>query len=202
MTRLTSRLRRLDDRGASTFEFAVVGALLFGLTFALVDFGRVYFQWVTAEKATQLAVRMAVVRPPVCPGLPALNNRRSGVTQPRYGTPCANGAAPCAVPATVQCMGDPASPVMAAILGRTAALLPAGATAANFRFTYEDAGLGFLGGPYTPLITVELVGLPFDFLVLGPFARLLGGGGFQNRIAMPGMRATLTGEDLGHGGPG
>ena len=97
--------------------------LFLGLTFALVDFGRAFFQWVMAEKATQIAARVAAVRVPACSGVPSLNLKRSpNDASVRYGLSCADASLPCADPGSVTCAGDPGSPLAAAIMARTGAL--------------------------------------------------------------------------------
>jgi Flp pilus assembly pilin Flp len=193
-------LRRMleDNTGATLVEFTIIVGLFLGLTFALIDFGRAFFQWVMAEKATQIAARIAAVRAPACPGVPSINLKRSpNDASIRYGLSCADATLPCVDGGSITCAGDPASPLAATIMARTGALLPAGITATNLRFRYDYAGLGFLGGPYIPMVTVELRDVSFEFLALGPFVTFLGGGGFENEISMPPMRATLPAEDLG-----
>ena len=56
-----SLLRRCarDNNGATLVEFAVVLALFLLIFFGLIDFGRLAFNYVTAEKAMQVASRVA-----------------------------------------------------------------------------------------------------------------------------------------------
>ena len=77
----------------------------------------------------------------------------------------------------------------------------------DVQFTYSFADLGFLGGPYVPLVSVELnddVEVPF-ITPLGPLLQAFYGGGTSTGLddpSMPTMRATLPAEDLALGGPG
>src|SRR5260370_16781137 len=55
------RILRRDERGTGAVEFALIVLLLFIVSFGIIDFGLAYWQWVMAEKATQVGVRKAVV---------------------------------------------------------------------------------------------------------------------------------------------
>jgi hypothetical protein len=78
----------------------------------------------------------------------------------------------------------------------------ASGSAGEVVFAYEDSGLGFVGGPYVPLVTIEIRGVTFPFLALEPLVRLLGAGAFPDGLPMPAMRSTAVGEDLGAGESG
>ena len=70
MAHLASRTHRFagDEDGATLVEFAIVLAIFMFIFFGLIDFARLGFSNVLAEKATEKAVRMAVVRPAICDG--------------------------------------------------------------------------------------------------------------------------------------
>ena len=53
-----------DEIGANLVEFSLVVTLFLFLLLAIIDFGRIGHTWVSANKATQLAARLAAVRPP------------------------------------------------------------------------------------------------------------------------------------------
>ena len=187
-------------------EFAIVLPLFLILLFAVIDFGQIYLRWILAEKATQLATRVAVVRPPVCAGVPTFNDRAFGLPKDLpFGTSCAASPGLCADPGTISCTGASAlAGTYDDIIANIGRFIPPAAGPENLRLTYSFADLGFLGGPYVPLVTVELVGdieVPF----ITPLGRLLqafyGGTGLDNP-SMPSMRATLPAEDLTEGGPG
>ena len=52
-----------DEAGTVLVELAVVLGLFVLMVFGVIDFGRLGFSYVLAEKATETAARMAVVRP-------------------------------------------------------------------------------------------------------------------------------------------
>ena len=54
-----------DEGGGPTAEFAFVMFGLITLTMAIIDFGRATWVWNAAQKATQVAARIAVVRDPL-----------------------------------------------------------------------------------------------------------------------------------------
>jgi len=202
------RGRRLirDQEGSVLVEFALVLPIFLILLFAVIDFGQIYLRWILAEKATQLATRLAVVRPPICVGVPAFNDRANGVSQALpFGTSCGASQGLCADPGTISCTGAAAvGGTFQDVLVEVDAFLPATLGPGNVRLTYSFADLGFLGGPYVPLVSVELVGdLEIPFITpLGPLLQVFGGGGGLDNPTIPAMRATLPAEDLVEGGPG
>ena len=207
--RLLRRLGR-DDRGTTLVEFAFVLALFLLMFFALLDFGRLAYNWVMAEKAMQMAARMAAVRPAVCTGVPDRNLAATGSTA-RFGTSCGSATAICAgeVAAPIPpCAGSTTNATANYIFTTVAPLLPANATAANIRYTYSyDPRMNFLGGPYVPVVTVELQNLQWNmFSPLLGLARLAGAAttkpGDTYVPVFPSMSVSLPGEDLALGNAG
>ncbi len=194
-----------DQRGAAMLEFTLVVVLMFVMTFGIVDFGRAFWLWNSAEKATQIGVRAAIIADPLLADLATYDCNNASVT---LGTPCRLGGDTFG---TVECRGDTMActvtggggglaggPVVAAplnmILDRMRVAFPS-LQAANVIVEYRDIGLGFAGrqdGP-VPAVTVRLTGLTYNFLALGD---LLGMGA----ITMPDFKATLIGEDLSSAG--
>lgn len=206
---LLRRLRR-DDRGTTLVEFAFVLALFLLMFFALLDFGRLAYNWVMAEKAMQMAARMAAVRPAVCTGVPERNLAAAGSTA-RFGTSCGSATAICAgeVAAPIPpCAGSTANATANYIFTTVAPLLPANASAANIRYSYSyDPRMNFLGGPYVPVVTVELQNLQWNmFSPLLGLARLAGAAttktGDTYAPVFPSMSVSLPGEDLALGNAG
>lgn len=208
--RLISRLQRAaadfrGESGATIVELAIVLAVFLLIFFGLLDFGRLGFNAVLAQKATQTAARIAVVRPPLCGGLPATNQRADpGDTSTPLGTDCAGGV--CVAVADARCSLATAVNEDTAdeIWNRIRPLLPGNATRAAIEVTYSyDPAMNFLGGPYVPLVTVEITGLQFDFVSpLGGLAALANGGDPGNlgdSFLFPGFSVSLPGEDLRHG---
>ncbi|MCW2238708.1 TadE/TadG family type IV pilus assembly protein [Azospirillum canadense] len=184
-----SLLRRLgiDAHGSAMVEMALVFPLLLTLTFAILEFGNAFYQWLIAEKATEMGVRFAVTAPIVATGL----SDCGAATTATAGTPCRQVAGSDGWTRT--CTSGSASgcdaTAFTAIVAKMQAIYPRIA-AANVTVQYSGTGLGFVGrGSPVPNVTVSLSNLTFDFVVLNG---LLGLG----QIAMPDFRATLTGEDL------
>jgi len=198
---------RRNDKGSVLVEFAVVLPLFLILLFAIIDFGQIYLRWILAEKATELAVRLLVVRAPLCAGVPTFNDRANGAPRELpFGSSCGLIANLCANPGTISCNGANAdSDDFDDIIARVGSFLPTQVQPDNLLFTYSFANLGFLGGPYVPLVSVELQGdveVPF-ITPLGPLLQTFyGGGQGLDDPSMPTMRATLPAEDLIEGGPG
>ena len=188
-----------DERGGPLAEFALVIGLLFVVGIFIFEITRFSMRAAMAEYATQLAVRIAAVRPPVCPGLPDFNERASGSTA-RFGTMCSDPSAPCATVATQTCTGTAGNAVVDEIFGTIQPLLPLGATPDNLQFTYESTGLGFLGGPYVPMTSVSLQNLQHDFILpLGQLFAPWGGAGGSGTVALEPLTAAMPGEDLNVG---
>ena len=204
---LRSLLR--DETGVALPELALVLPLFLLLIFGLIDFGRMGYEFVMANKATDLAARLAATLPPVCPGVATENNRgvvAVGTVPPRFGTGCASAASVCAAPATVTCTAAVDSASATAIWDQVHPLMPGYSSRANLAFSYSyDANLGFLGGPYVPVVTVEITGLSFPFVSpLGAMAAFAGGSweGFSPTIPFPTISVSLPGEDLAQGEAG
>jgi hypothetical protein len=194
-----------DERGATLLEFGLVLPVFLLTFFALIDFGRMGGEYVMAGKATHLAARLAAVRPPACAGVPNSNLRGTvpeGTVPPRFGTSCNAGATVCANPGVISCAGSAADTTAAEIWGAVAPLMPTGATVANLQFSYAyDPNLGFLGGPYVPIVTVEIQNLNFQYATpVGAFAAMFTGNPAPGQtLPFPPMSVSLPGEDLALG---
>lgn len=198
---LISRLARFrrDEDGASLTEFGLVVPLFLLLAFGLIDFGRLGFSYVMAQKATERAVREAVVRTPVCTGVPEVNTRGPQVSS-SFGGDCRSGNGICLDPGTVSCTAADGT-TGTEIFAKIQPLLPTGATPQNLRFTYAfDPNLGFLGGPYIPVVTVEIDNLDFEFVTpIGALATLVQGNPERDvgaSFRFPTMSTSLPGEVL------
>lgn len=134
------RMRRflVQDSGATLVEFAIVLSLFLFIFFGLIDYGRLGFSIVMGEKATQMAARIAVVRPAVCAGVPDIHTRGTvpnGTEPPRFGSSCDSGATVCASAGTITCTGVDTNPTAVEIWAAVGDLLPVNATIANLQFT-------------------------------------------------------------------
>ena len=233
--RVMKRARRYarDEAGASLIEYTVVIVLFLLVFFAILDFGRLGFNWVMTEKAMQRAARIAVTRPPVCGGVPDTHTRQGSSTA-AFGTLCRVGGV-CVDGGTQQCVlsAGPIDCASAGINSDTATeiwcilqpILPSNATPQNIRMTYSyDQNLGFVGGPYVPMVEVGVVTaadinipnsqeLRFDFLTPLPALAAIAGGATTSNlpdtdadnladIPFPDLSVSMPGEDLNQGGNG
>ena len=196
-----------EERGATLVEFALSISLMLFLLLGIIDFGRMAFHYVAAEKFVQHAARIAAVRPPACAGVPETYQRGPSGEQPRFGTSCRAGQGICANPGPIVCTATPDDPTSVEIWDFLQVALPEDATMSNVVFRYDfDPELGFLGGPYVPIVTVELTGLTFDFIApLSELAALIIGqttnetDALGGSIAFPALSASVPGEDLALG---
>lgn len=195
-----------DERGATLVEFSIALAFFLLLLFGMVDFGRLAYHRVSAEKAMHIAARLAAVRPAACAGLPTVNGRGTTavVPKPRFGTSCSAGANYCASQASLVCTGSASNATASEIWTRIGSILPPDVAIDNMQISYTfDPNLGFLGGPYVPLVTAELVGAKFTFISpLGQLANIATGAvssGLGGTINFPSMSVSLPGEDLASG---
>lgn len=199
------RRHTASESGASLIEFTVVSVLFLLVFFAVLDFGRLGFNWVMTEKAIQRAARIATVRPPVCSGVPEIHVLQSGATP---GALCRTGSA-CAAAATRTCILS-ATAIDCSAVSNTAGeiwcivqpILPSNATPSNIWVQYRyDQRLGFAGGPYTPMVEVGVVTsaevsgvlagtaareLRFEFITPIPALAAMAGGGSPANINAPG----------------
>lgn len=195
-----------DQNGGVLVEFALVVSLFSFLFLALLDFGRLSYSGVNAQKAVQLAARIAVVRPAACPGVPQTHTRGTSALSPRFGTPCSASAGVCADPVTPACVGDATNTTASEIWGRINPLLPPGTTIDALQFSYDfNSNLGFLGGPYTPMVTVELNLNDFQFV--SPLAALANAAGatsstIPSTAGFSNFSVSLPAEDLASGESG
>lgn len=199
-----------DDSGATLVELGIVLPAFLLIFFGLIDFGRLAFHYVTAEKAMQVAARVAAVRPAACAAVPQINARgpvSPSTIPPRFGTNCSAGTGVCHDPGTITCSGSSGNATAAEIWELLRGALPNDATIANLEFSYAyDSNLGFLGGPYVPVVTVELQNLNFTFV--SPLSALVGLTGSQapqglgSPVVFPTMSVSLPAEDLATGSDG
>lgn len=203
-----AHIRRWLSRedGGVLVEFSIVIALFLFIFFAMLDFGRLVYQTTLSEKATYIAARTAIVRPAACAGLPerhVAGTVPGGTTPPRYGTSCSVAGFVCQAVADVTCVGNAGNATAVEIWARIAPMLPPDASIDNLRFTYRfDQNLGFLGGPYTPMVTVDL-DLP-DFQFVSPLGALAVAAGAPSSTMSPtaafaDFSVTLPAEDLNSG---
>jgi hypothetical protein len=196
-----------DETGTTMIEFTIVALFFFVLTFGLVEFGYMFWQYNSAAKAAQVGARLAAVSDPVWSELLTLEDPGTpgGPWTTDYEVVCSGedqacGGEPGEYDATAMqrlvdgrdnicgAVGADGYPGMCDMFERIAE--------ENVIVTYSHTGLGFAGRPGGPVptITLRLTGLTFDFVALGD---LLGLG----PITMPDFLVTMTGEDLNAAAP-
>jgi Flp pilus assembly pilin Flp len=197
-----SRFAR-EESGAAMVEFAMVVGIFFIMVCQIIDFGIFTSNNLMAEKSTQIAARIATVRPAACAGVPDRYARGTASPAPRFGTSC--GAVPnaCAIPVTATCDGSVSNATASEIWERIGPTLPGGTKISDLKFIYAaDTNLGYLGGPYVPRVTVELNLPAFQLsFPIGALANLAGGGtgGFTGHPQYRVFSITSPGEDLATG---
>lgn len=195
-----------DDSGATMVEFAIVVTVFLLVFFAIIDFAIFASNNLLAEKATQVAARIAVTRPAACTGVPDRITVGTASPAPRFGTSCRAVANSCATVTEVSCTGVSTNATANEIWTRIGATLPSGTQISSLRFVYtQDAALGYLGGPYVPRVTVELTLPAFQFITPIPALANLASGDNTTTIGTPRYRVisiTLPGEDLALGTSG
>ncbi|KIC07524.1 hypothetical protein RA19_23445 [Leisingera sp. ANG-M1] len=205
---LLSRFRK-DQNGGVLVELGITLPVFLLLIMSIIDFGRMAFHYVVAERAMNVAARVAAVRPPVCEGVPEVHERApagSG-TLAGFGTSCRAGPDICLDAGTVTCSGSAASATAIEIWDLIRGSMPRDATIGTLSFSYSyDPNLGFLGGPYTPVVTVEMQNQTFDFVSpLGRIAALAGSAASPDlgaAVPFPSMSVSLPAEDLALGQSG
>lgn len=183
-----------DRRAAVGAEFALVLPVVIFFLFGIIDAGRFMWELNRAEKATQMGARMAIVTDPLSPGLIAANYTTGTVkagdlipasalgTVLCTSTVCTCEVAPC--PLT----SEPVAPAFTTVLVARMAQIYPRITAANVQVRYSGSGFGYASSDtmeVSPLITVSLTGINFDFVSALGLAD----------VTMPAARATLTAED-------
>lgn len=186
-----------DEIGGATVEFVAIMPIFLIITFFIVEITLALFWWQTAVKAAQVGVRRAIVTDWIVATPVNLTNiPASGA--PQYGTACditLGTGDPCYNPAVTKltCTGAACAnqTPFNYVYGCMKAILP-NLQQNNVTVTYRYAGVGFVGSPLEPAVTVTISGVPFP---LG-FADLLGQIFGVPLKTIPDMSATLTAEDL------
>ena len=203
-----------EESGASLVEFGIVVSVFLFLIFAIIDIGRLSYTWTSAQKAAQLAARIAAVRPPACDNVPEQNLRPTG-TSTSYGTLCSASGTTCQT-VDIACDGRTTNATANEIFAAIRPLLPPTAvdanglrvpvSVANLRFTYRsDPALGFLGGPFVPVVTVQLQNLRFEFATtVGALGAVATGRevDFGGDFPIDTISVSVPGEDLALGTAG
>jgi Flp pilus assembly protein TadG len=189
---------RGNDAGSATVEFVAVALPFFLIVLFVVEVTLAFFWWKSAEKATMLGARLAIVQDVAAAGVPLINAKAANGI---YGKGCLNldGTASgqcqdalgtnwsCGVDGS-NCIATAKANIVAKMRTILAAIQPE-----NVQITYRNVGLGYAGGPMIPEVTVTLTGLQFQTGILSIIGGVLGG---PSLTSLPDISATMTGEDL------
>ena len=191
------------DRGASAAEFALVLPVFLLFLFGIIDVGRYMWTLNTAEKATQMGARAAVVSNFVPTGLStkefgAVLGQGAPITLAEFdrvqcsksgSTVSCNCPTGYTGPAVCSTLGTPDSTTFNAIVTRMRRIAPA-ISETNVVINYTNSGLGYAGDPngadVAPLVTVSACNIVFTPLIFQFFGA---------SFSMPTISATLTMED-------
>lgn len=184
-----------DQSGLSLVEGVLVLPIVILVSAVMIEFGAAVHQYNQAVQAMHLGARLAAVSDPLVP-LTAFEDTpgiEEGQPTPR-------------APLSITCTSNSDPPCNAAGLNRL--VNGAGSTVGmsrvspligpeNVSVTYFRSGLGFVGRPTGPVVTVvvELRDVTFDLFLLG---RLLG----VNNLPIPTSPVAFTSEDLRTACPG
>jgi hypothetical protein len=215
---MKAMIRFAQDRiGAVLIEVTVVMTLMFVFILGSIDFLFAFYQWNAATKAVQIGARIAAVSDPVVIGLNGLSTAvvnsfvSPGATMPNFVVRCESKTETCSCLGACAGVGAYNRAAMNTIIfGRGSSSCSdatsfyragmcdifARMTTAHIVIIYAQTGLGYAGRPAGPVptITVSIQDLPFQFFFLS------GVMGFD-RIQIPALTTSITGEDLASGAP-
>jgi hypothetical protein len=203
MNRLRGKRLLVDSHGDVLVGFILIVGLLFSLFFAGVGFFLLLSWLQFTEMAAQAGVRTAVVSSPAVAGLPPFiepHPANGGL----LGQNCRANPSPCKSLPPLTCTGTACTETeFRHIAERMQQIFPV-IQDSNIRITYADSGLGYVGGPPVPLVTVEVVDLEIPVigaiidLALGLVGGAAGQGGctVNNVPAFCPIAASMTAEDL------
>ncbi len=211
-----------DEQGAALLEFTVVSGVFLSVLFGVVEFAHVYHQWNAATKATQVGARLAAVSSPVWEGITQLNGTENGGLPGDdltiaggydYSVTCSGATASCTITRDTingsQATNYDSAAMSTLVFGRGSAACSDDpgtyfgmcdmynrVEPENVRVTYThtDTGYATRPGGLVPTITLELIGLNFEFVFLDD---LLGLGPVQ----IPGLTTTMIAEDMNTDAP-
>lgn len=189
--------RRSED-GSLLVEGLIVFPVLLIVFAALIEFGFAVFQWNQTVKAMQLGARLAAVSDPLPSDIDALTddwpaNQGGPIPTANVTVSCGAGATPCDTTRLNRLVyGSDGS-----CDPNTGSSLPGMCDfneyikPSNILVSYHRSGLGYVGRPAGPIVTItlEVRGLTFRLPFLGA---LLG----VNNMTIPAHPVSVTSEDM------
>ncbi|ANT63763.1 hypothetical protein AYJ57_25165 (plasmid) [Salipiger sp. CCB-MM3] len=186
-----------DTSGLAMTEMLIIFPVFMVIVGAMIEFGALMFQWNQTVKGMQLGARLAAVSTPLT-DISSLNSFETAVSQgdptPNEALAISCGAGTTACDATelgrLLNGGDACGAFTTGLVGVCDVAPFIGAE--NLRVTYYRSGLGYVGRPFGPVlsITLEVRNLNFDFFLLDDLIPGLG------QIAIPAHPVTITSEDM------
>lgn len=197
MVRLGRKFKREED-GVTLVEGLIVFPLVLLTITTFVEFGFAIFQWNQTVKALQLGARLAAVSDPLAVDMGPLTadypSDQGGPTpSTSVSISCGGGGVACDAAAMNRLiMGSDGvcDPNIGSGVSGMCDFNPRIGTD-NVRVTYHRSGLGYVGRPDGPVVTVTLEASNVTFNL--PFLGALLG---INTITIPAHPVTVTGEDL------
>jgi len=191
-----SRLRKFSRRqdGAATLEFVVVFIGFISMMFFVMEVALYNFFVATMEKAAEAGARAVATSPFLIPTIPQTIEPDDG----DFGDSCSQSNDTC-VPFTsnpngLSCTGEGCGAGFDRILNHMRGFNSL-ITANNVTVRYSEVGIGFAGGPTTPMVTVTVQGVPFQAGILGLLLSDEGNAGtLAGLTTLPTRSASVMGE--------
>lgn len=186
------------EQGSVLIEGLIVFPLLMLVFATMVEFGVTVFQYNQTAKAMQLGARLAAVSDPLLPSMSEFTedypDQQGGPTPTdAVSVSCGAGATPCdatRMARLVRGSDGVCDPNYGTSLPGVCDFNPR-IGADNLLITYSRSGLGYVGRPDGPVVTVTLESrnLEFATFFLGPLLGIA-------QITIPAQPVTVTSEDL------
>lgn len=194
-----------NESGAATVEFVAVFLGFVAVLMFVIETAVYLFFVGSVEKAAEAGARVAAVSWPVRGDSDLLQPIRLS-NNGDYGDSCNRSGGPnaCRSYSTVDCgrntgrncgRGNNNTRAQQAFNQIVAEMrrYNANITTNNIRISYQDVGIGFAGGPRTPMVTVTVDGMRYNTGLYG----LMAGSAGARQWLMPARSASMTGESLG-----
>lgn len=196
MVALLKRFRANED-GISLTEALLVTPIVLLVFTTFIEFGFAVFQWNQAATAVRHGARMLAVSEPMLADMSYLTadypvNEGGPVPNTARSLSCGAGTTACD-PVQMQRLISGSDTSCTYVAGTKLGMCDVfpRISANSVRVTYYRSGLGYVGRPGGPVlsITVELRNLTFSFLFLGRFLPV-------SVLTIPAHPVTITSEDM------
>lgn len=186
-----------DQKGATLVELSLIMPIMFIVTFGIIEFGYIVYQYNAAVKATQVGAQYASTHSSVVTGL-----KDCGTTDysAKAGTDCA-AVAGYNASWSVTCPGGGGcdTGVMTDILTAMQGVYP-NLEAGDVSVTLSgDPGLGYIGrGRPVPALTVTVDDMTYDYIAIGGLVNIFAGS-IGASMDITSAQTTVIAEDLREG---